>query len=197
MPAIISRDEALERGLARYFTGKPCRRGHISERFANRVRAGNCVACTTLNSEKFRKAHARPPVQCVGCQRDFRPRNAGHRFCSDECRKRKRWEWADKKALERTAKKTQAPPPQCAVCHSDLKRKDRGASRFCSDKCRLKHSWRGWRRAPNLRPSPSSSSPRTAALTLSWWPVRGLCLGGIGCFGMYALRGRSILSRSQ
>jgi hypothetical protein len=38
---IITRAEAKAKGLKRYFTGKPCKRGHVSER---RV-GGNCVDC--------------------------------------------------------------------------------------------------------------------------------------------------------
>jgi hypothetical protein len=37
---IVTRAEALARGLTRYFTGKPCKRGHISER-SDRW----CIAC--------------------------------------------------------------------------------------------------------------------------------------------------------
>jgi len=39
---IISRKEALAAGLSRYFTGKPCTTGHISER---RVSCRSCVSC--------------------------------------------------------------------------------------------------------------------------------------------------------
>jgi hypothetical protein len=39
---IISRKEAKEKGLTRYFTGKPCKYGHISERLTS---DGVCVAC--------------------------------------------------------------------------------------------------------------------------------------------------------
>jgi hypothetical protein len=42
MPEIISRGEAIERGLKRYFTGKPCKRGHIFERH---VADKNCIEC--------------------------------------------------------------------------------------------------------------------------------------------------------
>lgn len=49
---IISRAEAKARGLGRYFTGKPCKHGHISERQA----CGNCIECH--NSRPFdRKRH--------------------------------------------------------------------------------------------------------------------------------------------
>lgn len=39
---IVTQDQAHARGLVRYFTGKPCRKGHISERY---VLNGACIAC--------------------------------------------------------------------------------------------------------------------------------------------------------
>jgi hypothetical protein len=46
---IITKKEALERGFLKYYTGKPCARGHFSERFIS----GPCVAC---RKEKIAKA---------------------------------------------------------------------------------------------------------------------------------------------
>ena len=42
---IVSRREAMARGLKRYFTGKPCRRGHLSERDTMHRR---CFACDKI-----------------------------------------------------------------------------------------------------------------------------------------------------
>jgi len=39
---VISCKDAKTQGLSRYFTGKPCKRGHIAERY---VRTGNCIHC--------------------------------------------------------------------------------------------------------------------------------------------------------
>jgi len=39
---IITRKEALKRGLTRYFTGKPCKHGHMVERY---TKSSNCVVC--------------------------------------------------------------------------------------------------------------------------------------------------------
>lgn len=39
---VISRDEAISQGLKKYFTGKPCKNGHICERH---VIGRNCVLC--------------------------------------------------------------------------------------------------------------------------------------------------------
>ena len=41
---IISRKEALEQGLKRYFTGKTCKHGHVSERYIK----GSCCECSKL-----------------------------------------------------------------------------------------------------------------------------------------------------
>jgi len=39
---IISRKDAIEKGLPSYFTGLPCKYGHIAKRG---VSAGNCYQC--------------------------------------------------------------------------------------------------------------------------------------------------------
>jgi|DEB0MinimDraft_10_1074344.scaffolds.fasta_scaffold00191_24 5-methylcytosine-specific restriction endonuclease McrA len=39
---VISKKQAQEQGLKRYFTGKPCKRGHVSERY---VSGGVCIEC--------------------------------------------------------------------------------------------------------------------------------------------------------
>ena len=41
-PQIISRKEAKAQGLKRYFTGKPCKHGHVAERIASN---GKCLEC--------------------------------------------------------------------------------------------------------------------------------------------------------
>jgi hypothetical protein len=49
-PAILSRKEAEALGLERYFTGKPCRNGHIAERSVR----GVCLECRSEWSAKHR-----------------------------------------------------------------------------------------------------------------------------------------------
>lgn len=45
----VSRQRAILEDLPRYYTGKPCGRGHLSERFTTN---GVCVACNDENNEK-------------------------------------------------------------------------------------------------------------------------------------------------
>ncbi|MCG6202025.1 hypothetical protein [Psychromonas antarctica] len=41
---IITKQQALDKGLKRFFTGEPCHRGHISERF---IAMDKCVTCNS------------------------------------------------------------------------------------------------------------------------------------------------------
>ena len=52
MLEIILRKEAREQGLSRYFTGKPCRNGHLEERNTN---SGTCYGCSRANTKKYLK----------------------------------------------------------------------------------------------------------------------------------------------
>ena len=56
----ISREIAKAQGLKRYFTGHPCGRGHVAERF---VADGRCVQCkreSRHDDRRDRHKHVRP-----------------------------------------------------------------------------------------------------------------------------------------
>jgi 5-methylcytosine-specific restriction endonuclease McrA len=50
----VSLNDAKERGLTRYYTGKACKRGHVAERLVS-TRA--CVTCSLGATEKWRSAN--------------------------------------------------------------------------------------------------------------------------------------------
>lgn len=52
MTEVISRKESIEQGLTRYFTGTPCKHGHISPR---KVGSGQCAECSRLISARWAK----------------------------------------------------------------------------------------------------------------------------------------------
>ena len=61
MPEVISRADAREQGLKRYFTGEPCKHGHVDARFVYNKRCAECnrVAQAALrSSSSFRKNQA-------------------------------------------------------------------------------------------------------------------------------------------
>lgn len=47
----ISRNEARERGMTRYYTGKPCFAGHVGER---KVADGSCFECQRIREQRRR-----------------------------------------------------------------------------------------------------------------------------------------------
>lgn len=52
--AVISQQEAKAKGLPRFFTGVPCVRGHLVERF---VSSKACVVCARANQNKWDSAN--------------------------------------------------------------------------------------------------------------------------------------------
>ena len=53
---LISRKEAKSLGLSRYYTGKPCKNGHLSPQYVN----GNCVACDcSVERQATQRQHKR------------------------------------------------------------------------------------------------------------------------------------------
>jgi len=51
---IVSKIEAIDAGEKRYFTGIPCKNGHIAERY---VKRDICVACSAARSKKWQDAN--------------------------------------------------------------------------------------------------------------------------------------------
>jgi hypothetical protein len=49
----LTREEAARRGLRHYWTGRPCRKGHRSDRYTS---TGQCIQCAR---EAARAAHQR------------------------------------------------------------------------------------------------------------------------------------------
>lgn len=52
---IISRADAKAQGLTRYYTGKPCKHGHVSERQAS---DGGCMECRRLHQKAYMRTDA-------------------------------------------------------------------------------------------------------------------------------------------
>ncbi|MBT2771330.1 hypothetical protein J7J47_03680 [Halomonas sp. ISL-60] len=66
MNNIITKKEAKAQGLKRYYTGKPCKRGHVAERLVNNR---SCVECDKERWNDYRRDNA-------GKIKDYRRDNA-------------------------------------------------------------------------------------------------------------------------
>lgn len=104
--AIISWAEAKAAGLQRYFNGKPCKYGHIAERY---VSARKCLACRDIENaardkDKLnagaRRRHAENPARMIEHQRAYtkrHPDKARAKWARDHAESLKRQPaWADK-----------------------------------------------------------------------------------------------------
>jgi len=49
---IIKRKEAIDQGIYKYFTGKPCKHGHTAERYSNN---GDCCSCSKTKYENNKR----------------------------------------------------------------------------------------------------------------------------------------------
>ena len=90
---IVTRREAVQRGLKRYFTGKPCPRGHISERWTN---IHTCIACsyerraaykdTPSGRQKHRDTERKKVLKQYGLTlTDYEILLAGQGYCCTTC----------------------------------------------------------------------------------------------------------------
>ena len=60
--ALISRSEAQDLQLNKYYTGRTCKRQHISQRYTT---TGLCIACVAARARKFSKAARETPEGMV------------------------------------------------------------------------------------------------------------------------------------
>lgn len=74
------RRQAFMAGETRYFTGIPCRNGHIHER---RVRDGKCMACRRDTKQRGYKQQLLREKTCGVCGSSFTGR--ANKYCSDRC----------------------------------------------------------------------------------------------------------------
>jgi 5-methylcytosine-specific restriction endonuclease McrA len=101
--AAAARMEAAKAGRTRYFTGQPCKRGHIAERF---VAYGGCVKCAAEHVETYKPRRA---VVHAARIEEIRREKAAYK-------KRNRWRDNANRATRR-ARELQAMPAWLSAEH--------------------------------------------------------------------------------
>ena len=146
--AIISRASAREQGLTRYFSGAPCARGHVAERWVG------CASCTVCHRERvvpqatrdkdkqWREANAERQRQKAKAWREANPerfREARNRWAANNVEKvrqsrnrhnhvrRAREKCIDGEVYQTSdiAEILAAQNYRCAYCHVDLRKAKR------------------------------------------------------------------------
>lgn len=86
---MISRQEALAQGLPRYFTGVPCKHGHISERFIGNSQCYQCFFNRMREKANARNADLRQATkERLEKERESLEKNMAVRFFKEKRLKR-------------------------------------------------------------------------------------------------------------
>src|SRR5208283_2811765 len=84
-PQIISRDDAIALGFVTYFTGKPCKYGHVAERY---VSCKRCVCCSIAYRADHKEVIAeQKKVYCANNKEAIKAYRADHKEAIAEQKK--------------------------------------------------------------------------------------------------------------
>ncbi|MGN6701453.1 MAG: hypothetical protein ACTHKB_00640, partial [Burkholderiaceae bacterium] len=153
MQKIISKQQAVVAGLKKYFTGKACKQGHVSERY---VAKSTCVECLRLSSifraekkkaHELKKYHSRTEDQKAK-DREAARINAAKRYAKNPEKPRKHArDWRNKN----TEKALQRLRDYRAANHDELLRRRR--EQYAADPARFRALRTGyyWRNPDSQR----------------------------------------------
>lgn len=132
---IVKRKDAVEAGLRFYFTGKPCKHGHIDQRYS--CVGGGCVRCISIrtkqwiadNEERYdavsREYRRRPEVRAAQKERSARWHNENKEKANEMARQ---WQIDNpEKVAERNKKWRDANPEHGRAMSSRRRAKIRSA----------------------------------------------------------------------
>lgn len=137
---VISSREAFDAGMTRYYTGKPCSKGHQVERM---IRNGACVECLRLQRNRYARKH---PEKVAEKSKRFRSSEKGLAYDRESKRRLRagdpekekdrmqRWKERREQKLENEAGR----PRQdfCDICGEKC--------RAVFDHCHASGKFRGW-----------------------------------------------------
>ena len=122
------RAAALEKGLTRYFTGRPCKHGHVAERSA---KSGECIVCSLARQAKWRrdnpddvKEKHKRYYQKHREKNIAKTREYSEKYPERIAARSKRWRERNKHKraatqMARQARKIQATPPWLNEAHNE------------------------------------------------------------------------------
>lgn len=127
---IISRAEALAQGLKRYFTGKPCKHGHVAERL---VSIRSCLGCKPdPDKERIRKRAQRQRNPETARARDKRYQDANRELVRARSRD---WKERNREQARQLTRDWKAANPEAGKkWHQENRDKSRAAVRRYYDK---------------------------------------------------------------
>lgn len=122
--AIISKEEAEKIGQKWYYSGVPCKNGHVDKRYVN---TGVCYACKRSLNRKQNTENCRLTLTCKKCQKEFNVPiwEKDRKYCSKKCQ------------LESVIKNDSRTISDCVICGKEFKHY--GERIVCSRECLSKY----------------------------------------------------------
>ena len=138
---IVTRAQAQAQGLTRYFTGKPCKNGHVCERLVN----GGCAECrVAIKRENYRRHRAVPTDQllktCCICGVQFQARTRNQNICGEGCRLAKKtrqaaqWKQANRERVSELNRAAYQDPIKGAKIRERLQRYTEANREVCEQR---------------------------------------------------------------
>lgn len=123
----MTRREAVEAGATLYFTGVPCKRGHIAQR---RTSSWMCVECDKENCQSWRKDNS-------DWRRDYARNYMRKWMANPETRARVNQQVKAREARQRQVAAGRPKPLICEACGGSK-------TRIVFDHCHVTGKFRGW-----------------------------------------------------
>jgi mannose-6-phosphate isomerase-like protein (cupin superfamily) len=123
---IITREEAKRIGQKWYFTGEPCKYGHVDKRY---VKSGICYECKRNQNQKQTNENRKVVLVCKNCQKEFNAPTweKKRKYCSLYCQKHaKKPKGVDSRIIS-----------NCVICSKEIKHY--GKRVVCSKECLAKY----------------------------------------------------------
>jgi 5-methylcytosine-specific restriction endonuclease McrA len=111
----MERSEAISKGLNRYFTGRHCKNGHISERWTAR---SDCRECHILRLRQWYRSHMAHKKLYV---REYAKRNLEKRALRQRLRKARKKDIGGSHTIDQIKEMLFKQKWKCAACQKSIK----------------------------------------------------------------------------
>lgn len=146
---VVTRSKAKTLGLPRYFTGSPCKRGHVSERY---TKSGMCLQCGAEHSRSYRVGN---PGEVAAGKRRYLLENAEKVSASNRASKLKNQDANRARRLVRDAENAEFVHARArSYYHKNRDRLLEYARRYRAERQHVRTALQAKRKARQLRAVP-------------------------------------------
>lgn len=138
-----SRIDAINAGLKKFFTGRPCRRGHLAERYTSN---SACVECELINSKAYSQTDKSIELRKTDKYK-LHNANFNREYCKTDKKKSYTQNWKRLKLYGLSTEQFEALLAEqlhaCCICRQPLRGIGTAANAPCVDHCHQPGKVRG------------------------------------------------------